>query len=90
MWKEKILTCIGDSESEHLSGVFVLLSKLPEDIAFPFSGKSVLSLGRVQDVHHAKGIGDIDVGVNGEGHHGPGGVVKRGPGCVRSSDLNVK
>ena len=84
----KILTCVGDGESEHLSGVFVLLSKLPEDIAFSFSGKSVLSLGGVQDVYFTEGVGNVDVSVDGEGHHGSGGVIERGSGGLRSGDLN--
>ena len=73
----KIPTCIGDGESEHLSGVFVLLSKLPDDISFSFSGESVLSLGGVQDVYLTEGVGNVYVSVDGEGHHGSGGVIER-------------
>ena len=72
----KILTCIGDSEGEHLSAVFVLLSKLPEDIALSISGESVDSLRRIQNAHLAEGVGGINVGVDGEGHHGPGGMIE--------------
>ena len=72
----KILTCVCDGKSEHLSGVFELLPKLPEDIAFLFSGESVLSLGGVQDVHLAEGVGDVYVSVDGEGHHCPGWLIE--------------
>ena len=72
----KVLTCIGDGKSEHLPGVFVLLSKLPEDIALPLSGESVDSLRRIQNAHLAEGVGGIHVSVDGEGHHGPGGMIE--------------
>ena len=72
----KVLTCIGDSEGEHLSAIFVLLSKLPEDVALPLSGESVDSLRRIQNAHLAEGVGSVHVCVDGEGHHGPGGVVE--------------
>ena len=72
----KILTCIGNGKGKHLPSVFELLPKLPEDIAFPFSGESVLSLGGVQDVHLAEGVGVVYVSVDGEGHHGPGWLIE--------------
>ena len=61
----KVLTCIGDSESEHLPAVFVLLSELPEDVALSLSGESVGSLGRIQNAHLAESVGDLDVGIGG-------------------------
>ena len=72
----KILTCVGDSESEHFSSVFELLAELPEDVAFPLDGESVLSLGGVHDVHIAKGVSNVYVSVDGESHQGPSWLVE--------------
>ena len=72
----KILTCVCDGKSEHLSGVFELLPKLPEDIAFLFNVESVPSFGGFHDVHIAKGVSNVYVSVDGEGHHGPGWLIE--------------
>ena len=72
-----MLTCIGDGKGEHFPGVFELLPELPEDIAFPFSCKPVLSLGGIHDVHYAEGVGDVHVSVDGKGHHSSGWLAER-------------
>ena len=83
-----VLTCVGDSEGEHLPAVLELLPKLPEDFVLPLSGKPVDSLGRIQNAHLSEGVGGIHVSVDGEGHHGPGGMIERRSGGLRSGDLN--
>ena len=60
-----VLTCVGDSEGEHLPAVLELLPKLPEDFVLPLSGKPVDSLGRIQNGHLAESVGDLNVGVDG-------------------------
>ena len=87
IWK-KVLTCVGNSKGEHLSAVFELLSELPDDIALSISGEPVDSLGRIQNAHLTEGVGGIHVSVDGEGHHGPGGMIERRSGGLRSGDLN--
>ena len=65
MFQLNVLTCVGDSEGEHLPAVLVLASKLPEDIVLPFSGKPVAVLGSVQNGQLAESIGDLNVGRRG-------------------------